>query len=129
MSQCKQTFARLFNRAHTGNRNGAFGLCFKLRESVANIEPGVVNAEVKACSTRLARVDNCGKAHLVKAQGVNAACESGRSVGAIGASAILGELCSEKGAGLAGAQSVVGHNRHCSREGKEQSARNDEQCA
>ena len=111
----------------TWNGNGAIGLCGKLREGVADLELGVLYTEVEGGSTGVARLNESGKAHLVKAQGVDAARERSRSVGAVCAGAISWEGGRNNCASRPAVQRVVRHKRHCRHGCNEYSGGNGEQ--
>jgi hypothetical protein len=93
------------NQMHTRltrNWNGAIGVGSELRESVAHIELGVLNAEVDGGARLVARLNGSSHAHLVETHGVDAASECGSVVGAVGALTNAGKSALENGASGSG---------------------------
>jgi len=106
--------ARQQNRAQsidatllTRNWVGAMSVCSELRESIAHIEPGVVNAEVNGSSRLVARLNGSNHAQLVKIHGVDAAIKRGRKVRIVGASAKFGKFFVAEKNGATGATNTT----------------------
>ncbi len=106
--------ARKQNRAQsidatllTRNWVGAMSVCSELRESIAHIEHGVVNAEVNGSSRLVARLNGSNHAQLVEIHGVDAAIKRGRKVSIVGASAKFGKFFVAENNGATGATNTA----------------------